>query len=345
MAERATAATGAALFLLAFGLGAAALARLLPPPSDPRIELELSVLEAQLGEVDTLFVGSSRFFRGISPRAFDRVMAARGRRTRSFNLAMQAMRPHESNQLLRRVLAWEPPALRFVFVDLMDWEPRIEGANRFTPRAIAWHDGAETASVLRSTLRSELPALERLDLVATHLLHWAARELRVGAAAARLSGPPEVDEAVRAAVERGRGFVPFAPREYREGVSGANRRSFEASLPSYRRTVAGLAAANAEPAALDGFNVPALEAQVAAIRAAGAEPIHVIPPVGEATPVLFRLAEAGHVPVLFAFTDPDRHPELFAEEVRFDARHLAGEGPALFTRALARSFARWLDAR
>ena len=344
MAERAGAAAGVALFALAFALGVAAAGRVLTPPSDPEVELKLAVLREQLDEVDTLFVGSSRFLRGVAPRAFDRVMAARGHPTRSFNLAMQAMRPHESNRLLRRVLAWHPPALRFVFLDLMDWEPLLERANRFTPRATAWHDWSETVSVLRSTLRSELPTVDRLELAATHLLHWASFELRVGRGAAALRPEPVPGGPARDLLVRRRGFVPFTPAEYEEGITGSNRRAFEASLDEYRRTVAGLARANAAPVSLESWNVPALRAQVAAIRAAGAEPIHVLPPVGEATPALYRLAEAGHVPVLLAF-DPVLHPELFAEDVRFDGRHLAREGPELFTRALARRFAAWLDSR
>lgn len=344
MSGRAGAALGVALFAASFALGVALIGRWVPPPSEPLIEAKLAQLEAHLDEYDTLFFGSSRVFRGIIPRVFDREMAVRGHPTRSYNMGLVALRPHEGNRLLRRVLSLRPPRLRFAFVDLMEWDPRIEPANRFSRRAIAWHDWTETRSALRSTWLSDLSPAAKLDLLSTHLLHWAALRLRVGRVAAEArAGPPAGDEALLRSIERTRGFVPFFPRDYEAGMTAVNRREFEASLDGYREAVAGLARANADRVSLEGWNVAATRAQVARIREAGVVPIHVLPPVGEPTPRPYRIAEAGLVPVLLAFGDPGRYPELFEEESRFDARHLNGRGAKLFSLVLAERFADWLD--
>ena len=78
-----------------------------------------------------------------------------------------------------------------------------------------------------------------------------------------------------------------------------------------------------------------MAAQVAAIRRAGAVPIHLITPTARPTPALYRLAETGRVPHLLAFNDPLAYPDLFIEERRFDAEHLTTEGARRFSRLLA----------
>jgi hypothetical protein len=79
--------------------------------------------------------------------------------------------------------------------------------------------------------------------------------------------------------------------------------------------------------------------QVAAIRRAGAEPIHLITPTPTPTPELYRLADAGAVPRLLAFNDPVAYPELFAQDHRFDAEHLTTAGARRFSRLLAERMA------
>ena len=106
-------------------------------------------------------------------------------------------------------------------------------------------------------------------------------------------------------------------------------------IPAYRKAVARLAAVNGADVSLDGFNRRAVEDQVALIRRAGAEPVHLITPTARPTPELHRLAATGAVPHVLAFNDPERYPELFAVDRRFDAEHLTTAGAERFTRLLA----------
>lgn len=47
----------------------------------------------------------------------------------------------------------------------------------------------------------------------------------------------------------------------------------------------------------------------------------------EGDPERCRLHQAGTVPILFAFNDPARFPELFRLEIRCDRGHLNPRGP------------------
>lgn len=331
-----------AVWLLGFALGASAVGRVAGTPLDPAIAARLRHLASHPGEYDTLFFGSSLTHRSVDPAVFDAEMAALGRPTRSFNLAFPGMRPHETDALLRRVLESRPRGLRHVVIELADWTPEIPGAGRFTARAIAWHDSFEVLSVLRSLWRWQAPLPEKLALARTHLLHWAAGMTGVGRAADALRPGGPATEQPPEQIEReiaGRGFRGFEPEEYREGPTALHRRKFLASLDAYRRAVAGLHEANAARTSLARFNVEAVEAQVDAVRAAGALPVFLIPPLAEPTPELHELGRAGIVPTLLSFSDPVAYPALFEPERRFDLRHLDSEGSRLFTRLLARQFA------
>lgn len=326
----------AALFLLAAPLTAALLTRLAGYPDLGPLEEKLFYFESNKQVYDIVFAGSSRVRRGIVPTLFDAEMAARGFPVRSFNLAVAGMGPHEANALIRRVLAMEPARLRWIVVELGDWDPVVRPENRFKRRGIFWHDAQETASVLRSTLLLDEPFTARADLLQTHLLHFAARSLAVG------RGPDAVrslfsGERAEAAPDlaRWQGFEPYTETSYRFNPL---RRRFLERLDEYREAVGRLAAGD-ESAPPKPYNVAAVRAQVAMIRRVGAEPVHLITPTPRATPELDRLARDGHVPALLAFNRPADYPELFAVERRFDREHLVQEAAEEFTRHLAARFA------
>ncbi len=318
-----------------------------PAPSFIRPKLEY--LDEHGEEIDLVFVGSSRLYRGVIPAVFDAELARRGHRLRSFNLSMVAMRPHEANAVLRRMLDMHPGRLRYVVIELADWTPVIMPSNRFSERATGWHDTPETRSVLRSSWLAGSSLAERLSLMWNHLLHWGAHVLHVGRGPAVVGSLLGADahagahadaRADRAALRARRGFAPFTAAEYRQGLTGHNRRQLVDDLAGYRAEVARIAAGNRGPGGGPAYNVSSLERQVRLVEEAGAVPIYVVPPGIEATPQLLR--QGSRVPVLLAFNDPERYPELYRVDRRFDRRHLNTAGARAFSTELARRVSDWL---
>lgn len=329
-----------------FALTAALLGRAAPYPEMGTVDDKLRFFEDRRDDYDLLVFGSSRVFRGIVPEEIDTEMARRGVPVRSFNFGADGMDSHETAALVRRVLEMRPRRVRWVVVELDRWSAELPPENRFKRRTVFWHDREETLSVLRTLARTEPSRRRRLDLTAAHLLHLAARSTAagrgrslMGAARDRLGSGREAVREAEAELARSGGFEPFSPGAYEIPSHHPFRRRFLERLPAYRRAVARLPAANRAVTALDGYNVEAVARQVAAIRRAGARPVHLITPTARPTPELYRLAEAGHVPHLVAFNDPMAYPALFAEERRFDAEHLTTEGARRFSRLLAERLA------
>lgn len=332
---------GVALWGAGLATGVVGVARLVPEPVAPELRAKLEHLEANPDKYDTLFFGSSRIYRGLDPRVFDRVMAARGHPTTSFNLAFSGMRAHETNALLRRVLSRPPDHLRFVIVELSDWQPRIVA--RDTARAVAWHDSYETLSALRSTALAEVDWRGKLDLARGHLEHWARQSLRIGAAAEWVGDCISRDRMAEDEGVARRGHRPFAPAEYRLGRSARNRRKFLADLTTYDTWVAAMIGRKPKPLPAT-YNLRALESQRDRILRAGATPVYLIAPYPAATAHLDGLAVSGTLPVLLAFDDPGRDPELFLERHRFDFEHLNAQGARIFSRRVAAEFAAFLES-
>ncbi len=280
---------------------------------------------------DTLFFGSSRIYRGIDPTEFDHAMAGHGHSTRSFNFGVAGMTAHETNALIRRVLRTKPARLRWVVVELDHWDPVIDHRNRLKRRGILWHDLPETASALRSTSLLDTGVGPRADLMVTHVVHFLARAAAAGRGHDLLTN----DSGPIPAFER-RGFETFPERAYK---SHPMRRRFLRELSAYEHAVATVKTANAVRVSAADYNTGALREQIAMIRRAGAQPVHIIPPVPRATPALRQLASAGLVPRLLAFNDPESYPELFHRDGRFDREHLTGDAAAIFSRRLAERFA------
>lgn len=322
-------AASLALFVLALGLTVALVDRQAGLPDMGALSDKLLYFRDHRHAYDLVFVGSSRVERGVVPPVFDAELAKLGIAVRSFNLGVAGMAAHEANALVRRLLAMAPARLRWVVVELDDWDPLLAPENRFKDRAVFWHDAAETASALRSTAALEASLAARADLAATHVLHFAARSLALG------RGPDAVRSALATApaaapgIDRWQGFQPYTASSYRHHPL---RRRFLARQDDYREALRRLAEEAADPPAPAA--VAALREQVARVRRAGREPVHLVPPSPRSVAHL-----AGHVPALLAFNRPGEYAELFAVERRFDREHLTQEGAELFTRLLAARFA------
>ncbi len=131
------------LFLCAIAMGGfatmAALLHRVAPLRVPEVTPKLDYLKAHLGEYDTVFIGSSRIYHGVSPRAFDAVMAAAGRPARAFNLAIDGMMPPESLHMARTLLAMRPPRLSRLFIEVSS-SREIPELSTLTVRDVYWQD-------------------------------------------------------------------------------------------------------------------------------------------------------------------------------------------------------------
>ncbi len=334
----------ASLCLLSFVLATRTVAFHSGDPELGGLTDKLRYFTAHKDRYDMVFVGSSRIKRGIIPAELDAQLAARGLPVCSFNFGVAGMEPHLASVVIRRLLATEPVRLRWLVVELGEWDYDLPAANRFKRRTIFWHDSIETRSVVRSMLRVELPIADKADLLTTHVMHFAARAAGAG------RGPDLIRRlwtgAEAIADMPGQGFEPFSARAMAEPSTHPMRRRFQRDLARYPERVERLASYRPSPSARSrGYHLEALRAQSDLIRRHGVEPLSLITPILRPTPELDSLAGQGRIPHLLSFNDPNRYPELYAVENRFDHEHLTEPGARALTGHVARHFAAAVGAR
>lgn len=292
-------------------------------------------------EYDLIFFGSSRTYRAFDPQVFGRESARLGRPVRALNFGIGAMRPHEISALVRRVLASRPARLRWVMIELMHWEPTVLENMTRHPRTTDWHDPCETWSACRTVWLAETTTEKKLARWRTHLERMAVKLTNWGRGPRRVgewlqSGRPE--PALMWWMASGDGFVAIDDETGRRYAT--RRREFLTKYwATFHRQIRDLPLGQAQPATLQRFNVTAIRRQQAAVRAAGAEPIYVVPNVRWGTPVLHLLARHGQIDNFIALNDPRALPALYTADNYFDQGHLNRRGARHFSVELARRFA------
>jgi len=318
----------AGAFLAAAIVVCAAINARLPTPPVLGLAEKFDYLAAH-PEVDTVFIGSSRVFHAFDPRQFDREMAARGQPTRSFNCALDGLRPPESYYVLRELLK-QPLPRRRIFIELVDLFPRVNVAHLCSARYHHWHDWRHTQLVLRQVQATREPLRAKVKQAAVHLLCFGIRTSNYG------RGPEFV-----APLLSGRGETPLNP--WTENAGYAPQPTGEFAGPrrvAFEKMVSELESRDLERLQMPELCATVIREVVAEVRAAGAEPIFVLSPTVARGENFTDFAAAGIDAPLIAFNDPRRYPAIFRPENRCDHEHLNAAGAAEYNRALAEEFAR-----
>lgn len=316
------------LFLLACAAGCAAIGRVAPFPEVPGIYPKWTHFREHRDEIDVLFLGSSRFYHQIIPAQFDAAVGG----VRSFNFGYDGMWPPESFYLLRQLLALRPPRLKWVVIDLMDINYRLDERNVSTLRMAYWHDLRHTAIAFRDILGSRFHPSQKFDLLMEHGRLCAQQLLNLGRGADALN----TLLAPKAPRKRGYSWTDFAGFEVgpAHGMEGSERDGFVRTVERLKK---GIAPAPVRPVFRD-----ALADLIADVRRAGAEPIFVIAPTINGAE---NFTEVPGNATVFGFNDPVKHPELFDPAHHYDAWHLNEKGAVDFTRLLAEKFIERRSAR
>jgi hypothetical protein len=328
------------IFLVCGILAAMAIRAKLPFPVDLGvIGPKYQYFAAHRDDFDVLFIGSSRFYHGIIPQQFDGAVAqAAGRSLTSFNIAYDAMWPPESFYFLRQVLALHPNRLRWVVIELMNVDPRVQ--KEPSDRDAYWHDLHETRQAeaaipdwtsledverRKYTHKQQSFALQfaKERWLRTHrellLEQWAnlGRGARVIVPVLEPSRPRE-EEWIKT-----NGYRP----EPEGGLKGKELEDFTGKLQEIEKQLNRVKMRPVLAAAVEEIS--------AAVRAAHAEPIFVISPTINTYENLITPADLS----VLRFNDPRKYPELFDPALFFDEFHLNPSGAVKFTDALGRSFA------
>ena len=323
-------ALGATTFLLC----AAGIRALLPWPAEGSLDARWRHFRAHRDDYDLVFVGSSTVARGVDPGAFDRALAQHGRALHSYNLAADNMQSTEAGYLLRQVVAHRTPRLRYAVIELLEFAPRgMLRRNAFTDRAVYWHDLPGLLDAWRRVAASRDGRREKLELVWLHLRHAAWRASNFGRAERAIEAWHDGADPADLAVAAAGGFEALDDRP--DPASLRMREQFLASLPGYVAQLDEIELRNRVPSLAPADLARSMREQTAWLRAAGIEPIYVIPPVSWPTPELIAIAREPGIGAVVSLASPARFPELFDPAHRWDGTHVNRAGAALASERLA----------
>jgi hypothetical protein len=330
----------AGLAALGFLAIASAIRPLVPLPDDSALRARVEGLARPDAPFEVVVVGPSTTRCGFDPRVFDAELARLGRPLRSLNLGLPGASAFEIEHLVDVIAERRPDRLRWIVIELHPpgFNALIRPHNRFTDRAVWWHTPRMTRAVLATVADPREGRAMRPDRAASHLRHALWRFASVGQAdrivASLRAGEPEP-------IDTRAGYAPEDCGTTDRARAG--RAAYLEDPDAIGLRESRLDRQNATPVDPSHLGPARLRRQVERLRAAGVEPVYLLTPILSPVPAIHTLRRHEVLPTLLAFDSPRRHPDLYAPEHRWDALHLNREGAALFSRKLARRFARWLE--
>jgi hypothetical protein len=314
---------------------------------------KLAAYAGTADQYNTVALGSSRVFRQVDPTSFDARMAELGYGTSTFNFGVAGMTAIEARDYLRRILELAPETLEFVVIAPEEVRGELKDNNVDSVRTIAWHDTTNTVMALRAAWNGEDDFDDKASYIYNHLAAYVTNFTGTGEFLADLALDADPDEIFDVGL-RGNGWLSLDDREEMSNDTAARslrqrRRRLEQNVgeEGFPRLVAGLTSAveavDANPPSLGSMEADYLADLVDLVRAAGAEPLFLVPPGGEYRGGWLHSAEAaGAIPVLFDFNDPRPYPDLFTYEAWFDQNHLNEAASVRFSTYLADEVAAYL---
>jgi len=317
---------------------------------------KLAAYEESAADYNTIAVGSSRVFRQVDPTTFDARMAELGYGTGTFNLGVAGMTAIETRDYLRRIMAVAPDGLEFVIIAPETLEARLRDGNVDAIRTVAWHDTTNTRIALRTVWSSDDALSDKADYAYNHLAAYVTNLSGTGQFLAEVALRPD-PASVQSVGLRGDGWLSLDDFEavgsnaVKRNLANRQRRLEQAIGPDgfprvVERLTTAAAGADGQLPSLGELEADYLADLVSIVRAAGAEPIFLVPPGGDdySSGWLRRAATDGVIPVLLDFGDPRLYPDLFTYDAWFDQNHLDKEASIRFSGYLADEIAAYLAA-
>lgn len=306
-------------------------------PPLPRFEEITSELEAVKDQVEVLFLGPSHMMTDIDPRVFDARMAALGRPLFSYNYSVESLMVSERDYLLERLREIRPKGLRYVLVKPDVWI-HTTLVNTFSTRTRYFNRPATVRRYLELRLGSTKPFFT-YNLPTSLVIAWGGlMHLSNVGVISDLILPPKsalTEPAGERHPER-RGYLPLDDEKPKDSGDDS---PYPVQPPSgpVRQLSAG--------------ELAELARLFREIRELGAEPVVLIPPVGndnlaDTAETLAAMATTFPEVAVLSFHPSGQSPELY-EKLGYwaDRNHLSPAGATRFSTLLADRFATLLNSR
>jgi hypothetical protein len=310
-------------------------ARGLVPLVVDQVAPKLAFFEQHKDEFDTVFVGTSHIYRGVSPEVFDETLRQAGKESHSFNAAADAMASPESIMMVRRLVALSPRKLKTVFLELTTRTSVSEDPERITPRNVYWQDGDALRFAVEKFLYDLGPNCKSpgaaWNSLAMYLRLFARNECNIGRGFEALQNLANGVKPKDLSYELGPDHDGFFPKS--DPMSAEMLTMYHEKLERMKR--------DAAPGPTDPVNEKLFARLFRDLAAKRISLLFLAPPTPTGYGIHIQLPDGA---VVFAFNDPALFESLYRDDNRLDYEHLNEKGAKEFFRMLAQEFARHLES-
>ncbi len=312
-----------------------------------RDKLEEATALTGAGEVNTLYYGSSRFYRHIQPGIMDSLLAGAG--LSGYNLGATSLLNPQSYILYEELLGREAPMPDFVFLEMSDFR-QIKPGNIPTPMNYHYLDPQALSYIARYMRASPRPLDVGARIFSEFLASYAYKILY---AVPDLVGSLLQERSLSDAVIRGyRGYYSLDD-EYRTVESDSDpvarrRQQFLDDSTVVESYVAASRRAYGEEAVrarLNRVHLQRLRSLLERSRSKGVELYFVISPRMARYDRILAVRDSLPEGRVIDLGSVERYPGFYSLEHTFDANHLNEEGARLFSRVLAEEIRKRLEEK
>ena len=328
-----------AIFIAAFAAVGAGMRSYAPE------RLKIEWFQQHQDDYDLVFIGSSHVYRQLDAESIAAGLPSSTGTVQAFTFGVPGMRFAETLHMANRLLEQDCAKLKWLVLELDDLRTDMEEENLFTQRQVYWHDWFASWWVLRALMAENLATAEKTSRAKLHLhhfAHWLGNIGRGPAAWALLTtGAGEsfftASGALRPGIgENGHGWRPL-DLEAGNPSYEKRRREFMADLDGFRNSRRALVSSQwtGPPAPVLAAAIDDLDKRAAA---RGVQLAFIILPGYEKPAGWMALKKQGHIKHLLAFNDPQRWPEFYRANNRWDLFHLNRAGSELLSQAFIEEF-------
>lgn len=304
---------------------------LLPAPDASGIATKMRFFAAHKDDFDTIFVGSSHIYCGVSPALFDEGMAKAGIPSHTFNFGVNGMYPPERFYVLEQILSLNPRKLKRVFVELDDIQGTWLPDEQNSQRVLYWRDWRHTWVILEKALDLDVPGQWKRKL-------WALRKRRDTIIRSLSLFAKNVSNFGRA-LDIAESFVNSnqIPEVETDGYFAQTTRIFGEKESAFQNELAREQAAHIANVVLDPYASRFYVHFARRIRSTGAIPVFVVTPTYPQMPSRFSGPPPG---LVLSYNNPLTYSDLYRSDARSDEGHLNSTGAERLTRLLVEDFLR-----
>lgn len=318
-------------------------------PYIPLVSEKMEYFESNKDNYDVVFIGSSRVYRHVDPEVFDEYLSTQGYDIQTFNFGFYGMKMPETYFWLEKVIDLQPKNLKWIVIEA-NLDNAYENLNNArNNRVMYWHTPKHTENTLKYIAGSDDSLPRKSVSIYSHLVPFFYNFVNLGDMSKVFLSSSGLTDYKTSATSYS-DFLGESLSGYKslddepgEGYKRTNQR-FISNFSNFQQQVTRFGEKiDHDSVSMDPSRRELIRQFTELVESSGATPIFVIPPKLKTEAHTLQLHKDDYLESLLAYNDPEKYPDLYQLEYRFDPEHLNDKGSKEFTKLIAKEFEQYLE--